>query len=452
MESHLVFDAGLTPADRVVLDCLADDVRAYTKSQEASGTSTGTDTAGNENGSVNLSKASGTATLLSRARPQLHDDTDSVDALKAKNDPEHADFEPTVFCSYDLSSLKLPLPFEKYVFQPYVSWARKAVRHETDVVMLTHLILYATTSIPSILYLFYNFTYVHAIFHVVMQFYYMGTYTLMMHQHIHMRGILHKRFSLIDKVFPFILDPMMGHTWNTYYYHHVKHHHIEGNGPDDLSSTMRYQRDDILDFAHYVGRFFFFVWADLPLYFLRKNRKVMAAQAAASEFGTYGFYYVASRINGRATIFAYMMPLLLLRLGLMVGNWGQHAFVDVEQPDSDFRSSITLIDVASNRFCYNDGYHTSHHLNPLRHWRDHPVSFLQQKHIYAKECALVFHNIDYLMVTFRLMIKDYETLAKCMVPLGDQIQLTMEGRIELLKKLTRKFTDEQIKEKYPPKK
>lgn len=106
----------------------------------------------------------------------------------------------------------------------------------------------------------------------------------------------------------------------------------------------------------------------------------------------------------------------------------------------------------SNRFCYNDGYHTSHHLNPLRHWRDHPVSFLQQKHIYAKECALVFHNIDYLMVTFRLMIKDYETLAKCMVPLGDQIQLTMEGRIELLKKLTRKFTDEQIKEKYPPKK
>jgi hypothetical protein len=56
------------------------------------------------------------------------------------------------------------------------------------------------------------------------------------------------------------------------------------------------------------------------------------------------------------------------------------------------------------------------------------------------------------MVTFRLMIKDYETLAKCLVPMGDQIQLTMEGRVELLKKLTRKFTEEQIREKYPPKK
>ena len=29
----------------------------------------------------------------------------------------------------------------------------------------------------------------------------------------------------------------------------------------------------------------------------------------------------------------------------MVGNWGQHAFVDEVDPNSDYRSSITLIDV-----------------------------------------------------------------------------------------------------------
>lgn len=80
------------------------------------------------------------------------------------------------------------------------------------------------------------------------------------------------------------------------------------------------------------------------------------------------------------------------------------------------------------------------------------MSFLQQKHIYARESALVFHNIDYLMVTVRLMMKDYDTLAKCLVPMGDQIELTMEGRVALLKKLTRKFSEEQILEKYPPKK
>ncbi|RYE83370.1 MAG: hypothetical protein EOO65_04065, partial [Methanosarcinales archaeon] len=94
--------------------------------------------------------------------------------------------------------------------------------------------------------------------------------------------------------------------------------------------------------------------------------------------------------------------------------------MDELEPDSDFRSSITLIDVPvsllalqvpntganhqqSNRYCYNDGYHTSHHLNPLRHWREHPVAFLAQKKQYSDEHALVFYNIDYMMLTHPLL-------------------------------------------------
>lgn len=85
----------------------------------------------------------------------------------------------------------------------------------------------------------------------------------------------------------------------------------------------------------------------------------------------------------------------------------------------------------------------------MRHWRDHPVSFLQQKETYAKEGALVFHNIDYVMITVRLMMKDYETLAKCLVPIGDQVHLSIPDRIDLLKRLTKRFSDDQIREKYP---
>lgn len=102
----------------------------------------------------------------------------------------------------------------------------------------------------------------------------------------------------------------------------------------------------------------------------------------------------------------------------------------------------------SNRFCYNDGYHTSHHLNPLRHWREHPNSFMRSKDTYASQHALVFHNIDYIMITVRLMMKDYMTLAKCLVPIGDQIHLTLEERAEMLKKHTRRFTEEEIAEKF----
>lgn len=84
----------------------------------------------------------------------------------------------------------------------------------------------------------------------------------------------------------------------------------------------------------------------------------------------------------------------------------------------------------------------------MRHWRDHPVAFLKAKDTYASQDALVFHNIDYVFITVRLLMKDYETLAKCLVPIGDQIGMTMEERVNMLKSHTRPFTEEEIKKKF----
>lgn len=409
------------------------------------------------------------------AKADKADDTTTKNALQAYNTPEKEGFEPTVFVTWDLKAIHLHPTIDHYILQPYIRWARKVARKETDVVMITHIILYFLTSLPSALVLFRHFSWPHAVLHGLMQGWYVGTYTLMMHQHIHMGGILAKKYRWFDLVFPFITDPLMGHTWNTYYYHHVKHHHVEGNGPDDLSSTVRYQRDDLTHFLHYVGRFFFFIWLDLPLYFARKRQLRTALKAATSEISSYTFIYILARyVNFRATLFVLIIPVLLLRAGLMIGNWGQHAFVDEIEPKSDFRSSITLIDVAvsrdlglkptaiiapsnqqhmlmiqqSNRFCFNDGYHTSHHLNPRRHWRDHPLSFLEQKARYSSEKALVFRNIDYLMVTYRLLRKDYMHLARCLVPIGNQIGMSVEEIAAMLETKTRRFSEEEIAKKF----
>jgi hypothetical protein len=76
------------------------------------------------------------------------------------------------------------------------------------------------------------------------------------------------------------------------------------------------------------------------------------------------------------------------------------------------------------------------------------VHFLQSKDIYSREHALVFHNIDYLMITVRLMMRDYEHLAQCLVPIGAQIDLTMEQRVAMLKRHTRRFSEKEIVEKF----
>ena len=260
------------------------------------------------------------------------------------NNAEASEFEPTIFATVDYKDLQSK-PLIRFL-ERYSKIAQSVVRVETDVVMFTHLLLYFTTSVPSAIFLFYHFTWVHGVLHAVMQLYYLGPYTLMMHQHIHMRGILNKRFALFDHLFPYILDPLLGHTWNAYYYHHVKHHHVEGNGPGDLSSTLRFQRDNIWHFMYYAGRFLTLIWFDLPLYFFRTGKYRSAAKSALCEYSYYAALYLAYRFNPNATVMVFMIPLLAFRIGAMVGNWAQHAFINSEEPDSDYRSSVTLIDVS----------------------------------------------------------------------------------------------------------
>ncbi|KAJ4374356.1 hypothetical protein N0V83_003097 [Neocucurbitaria cava] len=433
-------DAELTGPDRVVLGILQKQYEAYGDPIK---------NASSEAAEESDDSATKHSEFVSPSPEDLQDqEQQAIAYLKKLNNPKSAGFEPTVFSSVDEPDIKNPL-LRQWIIDPYIRWARTAVRVETDVIMVTHLLLYSCTTIPSALYLFNNFHWWHAIIHGVMQGWYMGAYTLLRHQHIHMRGILSKKYAIVDEFFPYFLDPFMGHTWNSYYYHHVKHHHVEGNGPDDLSSTVRYQRDDVWDFMRYVGRFYFLIWFDLPRYFLRTRKPGLALRSGGWEVSNYVFLYcMFTYVNARATVFTLLVPLALMRLALMTGNWGQHALVDEVEPDSDFRSSITLIDVPSNRYCYNDGYHTSHHLNPLRHWRDHPVAFLSQKKQYADEHALVFYNIDYMFLTINLLRKNYEHVAKCLVPMGDQMKLSLEERVEMLKRKTRKFTEEEIAEKW----
>ena len=52
-----------------------------------------------------------------------------------------------------------------------------------------------------------------------------------------------------------------------------------------------------------------------------------------------------TRLNPRAVLFVLILPFVGMRSGMVVGNLGQHAFVDEDDPDSNFRSSITLINV-----------------------------------------------------------------------------------------------------------
>lgn len=163
-------------------------------------------------------------------------DQAAIERLLAINDASHDDFQPTVFTGWDEKDL--PQWLNRYVVQPYVGVAKGIVRRPTDVVFLTHILLYFATSVPSAAFLFYHFTWTHGILHSLWSLWCCGPFTLMLHNHIHNNGVLAKKYGTFDKVFPYVLEPLFGHTWDSYYYHHVKHHHVEGNGKKSVGSTF----------------------------------------------------------------------------------------------------------------------------------------------------------------------------------------------------------------------
>lgn len=70
------------------------------------------------------------------------------------------------------------------------------------------------------------------------------------------------------------------------------------------------------------------------------------------------------------------------------------------------------------------------------------MALLRDQQRYSDERALVFQNIDYLMLTVRLLRKDYAHLARCMVPIGaEQRAMGLEERADLLRSRTRRFPE-----------
>jgi hypothetical protein len=208
-----------------------------------------------------------------------------------------------------LKNSDVPAPFQA-LLQKYINWTHTFLADPRDTVFVSHIISSFCTVVPSAIVLLYRFSWLHAIFHAIMLVFTIPPFILMLH------CVSHKKISKsgipwAEKLIFYVLSPFYGQTWNTFYYHHVKHHHIEDNGPLDLSSTMWYDRDNWFHFLIYYCRFYFLIGIELPTYFLKKGHPQWALNVFAGEYLTFLFYaswfYICE--NPLSVIFAWLVPL-----------------------------------------------------------------------------------------------------------------------------------------------
>ncbi|MBL8916541.1 MAG: fatty acid desaturase [Archangium sp.] len=261
---------------------------------------------------------------------------------------------------------------------------------------------------------------------------------LMLHNTMHRPFFKEPRW--LNKAVPFTMSLLFGIPTG-YMEHHVGMHHAENNLRNDLSSTMKYQRDSFLHWLMYVGRFLALIHIELPQYFLKKKRNAMAWRPLKAEAVVIGLMIALSFVNWQATIAAFVVPYFFMRFAMMWGNWGQHAFIDASQPGNSYVNSITCINSTYNQRCFNDGYHIGHHVTQTRHWTDLPRDFLANQERYLKEGCIVFEGIDFFMVSLFLFLKRYDWLAKRFVRMPGDTR-TEEQIIAFLKERTRRIADE----------
>jgi fatty acid desaturase len=271
----------------------------------------------------------------------------------------------------------------------------------------------------------------------VSQLYFKGRFGLMFHCICH-RKLFKKPYQWIHTYITWFICPFFGHAPEGYFSHHVGMHHVENNMPDDTSSTMGYQRDSLRHFLLYFFEFLFRGVKNTILYLYRRRRKKLYVRLTLGEYVYILFCIAMCFVNLKATLVIFIVPLLFARLVMMLGNWTQHSFIDRQDPENLYTSSINCINTKYNSICWNDGYHIIHHLRPGMHYTDMPGEFLKQKDLFAKNKALVFDGIHYLHIFFFLLTKRYDKLAENLVNINNTFSSTEEA-IRLMKDRTMKI-------------
>ncbi len=268
----------------------------------------------------------------------------------------------------------------------------------------------------------------------VSQMYFKGRFGLMLHCISH-RKLFKKGYTWLYNYVIWFVCPFFGHTPETYFAHHMGMHHVENNMLDDASSTLPYQRDSLRGFLSYVGRFLILGFEDTFMYFFKRKRKKFYMRLTAGEISFYLFCVGMSFVNFKATLFIFIIPFVFARIVMMLGNWAQHAFVNLDDLEDN---TINCINTKYNQMCWNDGYHAIHHVRPAMHYTDIPGEFLKTKDQLAEKKVLVFDGIHYLHIFLWLMTKRYDKLADNLVNINNMFN-SKEEAIDLMKQRTRKY-------------
>lgn len=244
------------------------------------------------------------------------------------------------------------------------------------------------------------------------------------------KGFFKKRFSFLNKFFGYFLVFFYGHVPEGYPMGHMRIHHKHDNAPDDVTSTVFYDRTQALRFMIYLFEFMLF-WTGISIAYdhYKRNHLKEFRKMLIGMFCYYGFIATVMYFNFWFGFAYLLLPHLSAIIFLAVINYVWHAWTDPNEPKNIYKNSITVLNGEYN--VYNEDYHVEHHKRPQTHWEEYPLNF--EKHLpeYASNRAIIFENTQAFEIFFWLMFGSYDKMADHMLDLNND--MSQEDKIVLLK-------------------
>jgi len=178
--------------------------------------------------------------------------------------------------------------------------------------------------------------------------------------------------KLSNKILQCALSCTYGHPVSNYVPGHNLSHH------QNTQSTRDVMRTSKLRFKwHFLNGICFFPIIGLGMlgndtkYFesQKENRRPIYKQMQLEKCVLWTMYTCLIVLNWKKAIVLAFIPHLFAKFCIITLNMLQHDGCD---QSSEFNHSRNFVSPLLNFFCYNNGYHTIHHMHPGWHWKDLP--------------------------------------------------------------------------------
>jgi hypothetical protein len=191
---------------------------------------------------------------------------------------------------------------------------------------------------------------------------------------------------------------------------HVRVHHVEDAGYEDVQCIAHYNRTNPLDFMRFIGRENLLNNSGISLldYFRTKGREKQFLEVRNGALLHLGFLAAVAVVDWRIALAYVLVPKLMFNVVTGGATFAQHAFYKPENIHDVLACTTTFI--FENDFL-NEGYHMSHHQRCAVHWTQMPEFFAANIPLYREHDAVVFKGIDTLEVFMLLMLNRLDLLA-----------------------------------------